>query len=296
MMTNYNFNIILSLVCLIILTNCSFLSLPLLHKEAYSPITETFSGILPEDKIAEVIKQRAGEVKNLWAEMTVKIKTGSRAGSAYFRATLLFSPPDKARLRGYRQLTSTLFEILVNNEGFVFHLNREKELYVGNIKEWINSSFPLSEVDVREVAYLLQPLQIFSNALQRKDCQLEQTDRNYYFFNIFNLLGSNSFTGKIQMVVRKQDLLIQEIRIYTNSGSQTALVLYQQYRYFSGGTLLPTKVTIMVYKEPMTMTKVQLSHINYKVNEVFSPKVFLPPTYEGIKIYPLSKLMERSGY
>lgn len=284
------------LLCLFILTNCSFLSPSFLHKEPYSPITETFSGVLPLDKISEVVKQRAGEIKNLWAEMTVKIKTGSKEGSAYFKATLLFSPPDKARLRGYRQLTSTLFEILAVNESFVFHLNRERELYVGNINEWRKSSFPLSEVDVREVAYLLQPLQIFSDALQGGDYQLESTDKSYYFFNISKLPGSSSFSGKIQILVRKQDLLIQELRIFSKSGSLMALVMYQQYKYFGEGRLLPTKVTIAVNREPMGMTKIQLSNINYKVNETFNPKVFQPPSYEGIKIFPLSELLERSGY
>lgn len=284
------------LVCLFILTNCSFLTSSFLHKEPYSPITESFSGVLTLDKISEVVKQRAGEIKNLWAEMTVKIKSRSKQGSAYFKATLLFSPPDKARLRGHRQLTSTLFEILVVNESFVFHLNRERELYVGNINEWRKSSFPLSEVDVREVAYLLQPLQIFSDALQGRDCQLEGGDKTFYFFNISKLPNSSSFSGKIQMLVRKQDLLIQELKIFSKSGNQTALVLYQQYKYFGEGKLLPTKVTIAVHRKPMGMTKIQLSNINYKVNETFNPKVFQPPSYEGIKIFPLSELLERSGY
>lgn len=282
--------IILSGAAMIFMTGCALPQRFGIIKERYGPFPEELTSPLPPEAMFRVLTERAPEVQNLWAEMKVKIRGKSKKESGYFQATLLYSPPAMARLRGSRTITSTLFELLVVNDRLFFHLKPEKKLYAGNVSEWQNSPLLLPNIDLRDIAYLLQPLQILRSSLQADNYHFDDIDKDFYFITIAKLPHSREFSGRLQLLVRKKDLLIQRIRVYSPEQELKVLVNYEQYAVFGNGTVLPTNVAISLYAEK---SKITLRNIKYKINSQFDKRVFLPPAYKGIKVFPLKELWQK---
>jgi len=281
--------IVLLIVGVVIIEGCAFPPGAGLFHKRYSPLPTDLPYPIKPEEMLSILSQRAPEIETLWAKAKVRIKAKSRRGSDYFRATFLYQPPDKARLRGYRTGLPTLFEILVVNDTLSFHHNQKKRLYTGTMSEWRHSPVVFSDVDLRDIGMLLEPLQILRSALESDKYRIEDTDRRFYFITVTHLPYKHSNPASMQLLVRKKDLLVQMIRIYTPEKKLRAEIFYNRYGIFDEGTVLPTKVVLKVYEQE---TKILLSDIHYKINRKFSEKVFMPPSYKGIKRLPLRMLWE----
>ncbi len=260
-------------------------------KEEFSPLPEDLPAPLSPEEMLLVLNDRAPEINTLWAELKVRIKGKTKEESGFFIGTFLYAPPERARLRGYRTGTPTLFEILAVEHNLFFHLNREKELYLGSIEEWNASPVIFSDVDIRDVGLVLEPLQVFRTALKEGTYRLTNTTRQYYMFEVSELPGGRLFSGKLEFIVRKKDLLVREMLVHDTSGKERGSVVYETYDIFNGIYTMPTKVLLNLDRHN---TRILLYNINYKINQPFSEKVFSPPEYRGIELLPLRDLWEKS--
>lgn len=275
------------------ISSCAFLPGVGLFQKRYSPLPEDLLYPIKPEEMLTILRQRAPEITTLWANAKVKIKGKTKKESGYFRATFLYLPPEKARLRGYRTGLPTLFEILVVNNTLFFHLNQEKRLYIGSIEEWRDSPVIFSDVDLRDVGLLLEPLQIYRSVLEYGEHKIDDTDKRFYTITVPHLPHKYQMASSpMQLLVRKKDLLVQGIRVYSPEKRLRAEIFYNRYDIFEAGTVLPTKVLLKVYDRE---TKIFLNDIHYKINREFSEKVFEPPSYKGIKRLPLRMLWEEKG-
>ena len=278
----------ITLIAMLMPVGCSLRSFRLVSRE-YSPLPQDLSSPLSESDMNLILHDRAPAITTLWSRMKVDIRGKTVDGKQHFLATFLYEPPDKARLRGYRTGLPTLFEILADGNALYFHLNRERELYLGTADEWSGSPVIFSHIDLRDTGYLLQPMQIFRSALEGGEWEIISEKGGHYVILVSRHPEITRFPGTITLIVRKTDLLVREMEISYPGRGVGAKVEYNYYGLFNTRFVLPTDVVIKLQRHDTLIT---LRDVEYEINDPFNPKVFEPPIYGGMKQLPLRALWE----
>ena len=279
------------LLSIIIITGCAVPRVLGLWSRPYSPLPTDLTRPLSPDEMFVILNKRAPDFDNLWSEMKIDIRGQSRKERTNCRATFLYTPPDKARLRGYKTgLPTTIFEILAVNEAVFFHLNLDKELYIGTLQEWHNSPIIFSDIDLRDMGYLLMPLRILRSALEEGRYRIDTSPQNFYVVTTLQPVDNIHFADSLRIFVRKKDLLVQSIDIITHTGQKRAVIQYGGYDIYPEQTVLPREATIILQNPE---TKIMLRSIQYKVNPSFSVEVYEPPDYRGLRRKPLRDFWEK---
>lgn len=280
------------LLIITILAGCAVPRFPGLWSRPFSPLPGDLTAPLSPEEMLSILKKHAPRIDNLWSEMKIDIRGQTRKERTNCRATFLYTPPNKARLRGYKTgLPTTVFEILAVNEAIFFHLNLDKELYIGTLQEWQNSPIIFSDIDLRDMGYLLMPLQILQSALEQGGYRIDTTNKNFYVVNVLQPDDNIRFAGNFRIFVRKNDLLVESMDILTAAGSMRARIEYGGYDIYPEQTVLPREATILLQRPE---AKIRLRSIKYKVNPPFSTEVFEPPDYRGLQRKPLQDFWEKA--
>ena len=293
----------IALVCVLLL-GFALTSCTLLRPKPFGPIPQVARGDLSPAQIYSLLDQRTPPLSSLWAHMKIYLSGQNIKGKKFFEATLLYQLSDepatqenswagKLRLRGYRTITSTLFECLALPDRIQVYLNKDRELYSGTpqtLRTHPALFFGINPTDIaraleieRTITHVVQETHPESEGSTRKEHSGTLTSRRAPIATrIATLPGHYVFIrtrhdhAKQVFVMRKTDLLIDRVALYDSNKRLTLDITYDQYDLFDGH-LLPTKMTVRFIQSQATMTARVLK---YKINPPLQPAVFrFPPQY-----------------
>ncbi len=285
--------IAISVVTIILLTTagCRIPGVLNLEGEPYSPVATDLPPQVTPDEMLLILYDRAPEIDNLWSRMKIQIRDKARGDKEYFRGVFLYTPPAKARLRGYKTaIPTTAFEILTVDERIYFHLNMDNELYSGTVDEWRRSPIIFSDIDLRNVGFILMPLQILRTALKNGSYTMAEGNKKFYECIVESDPSLQELAGTVRLLIRKSDLLVRTMEVYAGDNSLQAVVRYDRYDRYGYRALMPTELEIRLTGQK---TLVRIWDPEYKINPDFSRQVFMPPEYPKLKHYPLRKIWEQ---
>jgi hypothetical protein len=287
--------------------------------QPFSPIRSVAPGNLSPKEIYSVLNQRTQPLNALWAHMKIYLSGRNIKGKKFFEATLLYQISDdlssqeeswggKLRIRGYRTITSTLFECLVLPDRVQVYLNKDQELYSGTPQTLLNNPSLFFGINPADIARALEIERTITQVVKETRPESQQNARQEesraqpslaspISTRIAMLPGHYVFiqtrpnNEKQVFVIRKTDLLIDRVARYDSSNHLALEAVYHQYGLFNGH-LLPTRVTVHFTKSQVSMTA---RIMEYKINPPLQPAVFnfaLPPS---VQEYPLEDLFKRTS-
>jgi hypothetical protein len=306
------------LICVLllglVLTSCT-----LLRPKPFGPIPQVARGDLSPAQIYSLLDQRTPPLSSLWAHMKIYLSGQNIKGKKFFEATLLYQISDeparqenswagKLRLRGYRTITSTLFECLALPDRIQVYLNKDRELYSGTpqtLRTHPALFFGINPTDIaraleieRTITHVVQEIHPESKSSAGKEqrgtlispsspisTRIATLPGHYVF------IRTRHDNTKQVFVMRKTDLLIDRIALYDSHKRLALEVTYHQYDLFDGH-LLPIKMTVQFIESQVTMTA---KVIQYKVNTPFQPAVFRFALPASVREYPLEALLKRTS-
>jgi len=231
------------------------------------------------EQLRVVLGERARPVRTLWIRGRVSIWQRGLPGRQHFEATILLEPPDRLRLRAYRNATILIFDLLADGEGIRLHDIMEKSYYAADYATLRRS---------RSVWLWISP-PVLSRALLA-----DQT-----------VLGDISSAHSVRIRRRWKT---SEIRLERETGSERVFfdprserIVEIRYKAVSGGRALAIKYGESIEAEGFRLPRwieitygplglrLRLDVSQYKVNRAFRPEVFEMRPPPGETWLPLEK-------
>jgi hypothetical protein len=263
--------LILLLAAALCLVSCGSRTRPFASPfELSTPLLDQGAGLA---ELLDLLQTRAQWQDTLWASGEVILRQSGVKGKAWFNATILYSDPDRVRLRGSRVPVGTLFEVILNGSQAAVHLNRESELYVGTLEDLRRQGGMAGAVSLREMMAAILVNQDLRRRLE------EETDGGRWWKSSAEgrdlVVEQRQPDGRrISWRLRRRDALVTEIVTRTPEGAEEVRVTYDGYLVDKTAGLLPTGFTISLAAGVMT---VEVNLGEYKGAPTFQPAVWMLP-------------------
>ena len=266
---------------LIYVVICFFSGCALFSPKSFSPNEKEYPLDLTPLEILRILEERQGVYTHLWANGGITLSSPKVKGRKFFQATLLYQAPQKLRLRGYRMITSTLFEFIINGDNLALVWNRERKLFRGtrkDLEKYPEATFGMDPLYLPQ-ALLIQQEFIRLLRGQRFDKWREGKD-DYVFVT--------KDGERRAFLLRKKDLLVREAALYSRDGRLSLRLKFRRYA-FSNGDILPVELEAFFPKTGLT-ARVEINE--YKHPEAFQDSVFDLTPPRDFECHPLEEILE----
>jgi hypothetical protein len=226
------------------------------------------------------LRQRAAPISTLWLRAGVAIRQSGRPGKAIFNATILAQPPDRVRLRAYRNVTILVFDLLADARELRLHDTVEDRYYAADYSRLRQSNSLWAGFSP---SLLIQALAVEQTVLDRA-----ASARSATVFRRWRTLELRLDTAEDRMRVALDSAGRQIVGLAYEraAGGKPVQVRYGEM-VEAGGVRLPRWIEVEI---AATGTRMRLDVSEYKVNQPFDAKVFRLEAPPGRPWLPLENL------
>jgi len=234
-------------------------------------------------ELSEVLDARAKDHPTFWTRGEVSIRQDGVRGRSWFEATILYREPSDIRLRGARNPIGTLFEVLVSGEKAWLHLNREGELYEGDLAELRRQAGVAGSLSLDQMmAAILVSQEVKRRLADGTPLEVRRTGAELVLTE--TLTDGRTWERRVD----RRNALVRGMVLRDDRGREELRIDYRRYEIAPNREPLPTELVLTVWGGA---AEVSVSLAEFKIDPELVDAAFAPPKAKTVR--PLSQVGQR---